>query len=76
MQSYRYIKKWAQHVSRTLAFESCLLLFKILKVNVLEILRQLILYATIDISEMNNIHEINQTKQKIEEFQQYEAIAR
>jgi hypothetical protein len=38
--------KWVQRASRILAFESCLLLL-----DVLEILRQLILYAAIDKSE-------------------------
>jgi hypothetical protein len=52
------------------------MLFKILEVDVLENLQQLVLYAMIDISEMNNIHEINQIEQKIEEFQQYDAMAR
>jgi hypothetical protein len=35
-------------VSRTLAFESRLMLLDVFKVDVLEILRQLILYAMID----------------------------
>jgi hypothetical protein len=37
-----------QRVSRTLAFESRLMLLDVFKVDVLEILRQLILYAMID----------------------------
>jgi hypothetical protein len=52
------------------------MLFQILEVDVLENLQQLVLYAMIDILEMNNIHEINQIEQKIEEFQQYDAMAR
>jgi hypothetical protein len=42
------IGKWVQHASRTLAFESHLLLLDVLEVDVLEILWQLILYAMID----------------------------
>jgi hypothetical protein len=76
MQSYILIKKWAQHASRTIAFKSRLLLFNILKVDVLEILRQLILYVTIDIPETKNIHKINQIEQQTQEFQQYDAMAR
>jgi hypothetical protein len=42
-------------VSRTLAFESCLLLLKIFKIDVLEILRHLALYGTIDRLETSNM---------------------
>jgi hypothetical protein len=40
--------KWVQHASRTLTFESCLLLL-----DVLEILQQLVLYAMIDKLEIS-----------------------
>jgi hypothetical protein len=60
----------------TLAFEFHLLLLEIFKVEVLEILRQLALYATIDKSETNNTTRINQTEQQIEDYQQYDATAR
>jgi hypothetical protein len=63
-------------VSRTFAFKSCLLLLEVIKINVFEIFRQLALYAMIDIAETSNIHEINQTEQKIEEFQYDDAMAR
>jgi hypothetical protein len=49
-------------MSSTLALESHLLLLKIFKVDVLEILQQLALHATIDRLEINNIHKINQTE--------------
>jgi hypothetical protein len=60
----------------TLAFKSRLLLLKIFKVEVLQILQQLALYATIDRPETNNIHKINQTEQQIEEFHYTDAMAR
>jgi hypothetical protein len=53
-----------------------LLLLNILEVDVLKILRQLILYVTIDKPETSNTHEISKTEQQIEEFQQYDAMAR
>jgi hypothetical protein len=63
-------------VSRTLAFKSRFLLFKIFKIEVLEILWQLALYAMIDRPETRNIHKINQTEQQIEEFQYDDTMAR
>jgi hypothetical protein len=59
-----------------LAFKSRLLLLIIFKVETLQILRQLALYAMIDRPKTNNIHKINQTKQQIEEFQYDDAMAR
>jgi hypothetical protein len=59
-----------------LAFKSRLLLLKIFKVETLQILRQLALYAMIDRPKTNNIYKINQTKQQIEEFQYDDAMAR
>jgi hypothetical protein len=59
----------------TLAFESCLLLLDVFEVDILEILHQFILYATIDKLETNNIHKINKTVQQIEDYQQYYAMA-
>jgi hypothetical protein len=47
-------KKYVQYASRILAFKSCLLLLKIFKINVLEVLRRLALYATIDRPKTNN----------------------
>jgi hypothetical protein len=55
MQSYRLREVGTTSVKKTLAIESCLLLLEILEVEVLEILRQLILYSMIDIPETNNI---------------------
>jgi hypothetical protein len=60
----------------TLAFESHLLLLEIFKIEVLEILRQLALYATIGKPETNNTTRINQTEQQIEDYQQYDATVR
>jgi hypothetical protein len=60
----------------TLAFESHLLLLEIFKVEVLEILRQLALYAMIGKPETNNTTRINQTEQQIEDYQQYDATVR
>jgi hypothetical protein len=62
-------------MSRTLAFKSFLLL-EIFKVDVLEILRQLTLYATIERLKTSNIHKINQTEQQIEEFKYNDAMTR
>jgi hypothetical protein len=59
----------------TSAFKSRLLFLKILKIDVLEILR-LALYAMIDRPKTSNIHKISQTKQQIEEFQYDVAMAR
>jgi hypothetical protein len=55
-------------VLRTLAFKFRLLLLKIFKVDVLEVLRWLALYVMIDKSKTSNIHKINKIEQKIEEF--------
>jgi hypothetical protein len=60
----------------TLAFKSRLLLLKIFKVDVLEILWQLALYAMINRLETSNIHKINQTKQQIKEFKYDDAMTR
>jgi hypothetical protein len=46
-------------VSRTLAFESRLLVLKVFKVDVLEILHRLALYLMIGRPETSNIHKIN-----------------
>jgi hypothetical protein len=46
----------------TLAFESCLLLLEIFKVEVLEILRQLAFYTTIGKPETNNTIRIYRNK--------------
>jgi hypothetical protein len=53
-----------------------LLLLEIFKVVVLEIFCQLALYATIDRTETNNIHNINQIEYQKEEFQYDDAMAR
>jgi hypothetical protein len=59
----------------TSAFKSLLLFLKILKIDVLEILR-LALYAMIDMPKTSNIQKISQTKQQIEEFQYDVVMAR
>jgi hypothetical protein len=59
----------------TSAFKSRLLFLKILKIDVLEILR-LALYAMIDMPKTSNIQKISQTKQQIEEFQYDVVMAR
>jgi hypothetical protein len=56
-------------VSRTLAFESHLLTFEVLEVDVLEVLHRFALYSTIGRPKTSNIHKINQIEQQIEEFQ-------
>jgi hypothetical protein len=49
MQSYRSIREIGTAcIKKTLAFKSHLLLLEILKADVMEILRQLVLYAMID----------------------------
>jgi hypothetical protein len=53
-----------------------LLLLNILEVDVLKILWQLVLYATIEKSETSNTLEINKIEQQTEKFQQYDAMAR
>jgi hypothetical protein len=53
-----------------------MLLFNMLEVDVLNILRQLILYVTIDKLEISNTHEINKTEQQTDEFKQYDVMAR
>jgi hypothetical protein len=53
-----------------------LLLLDIFKVDVLEILWRLVLYATIDRLETSNIHKINEAEQQTEEFQYDDAMAR
>jgi hypothetical protein len=40
-------RKYVQYASRTLAFESHLLMLEVFEVDVLEVLRSLVLYATI-----------------------------
>jgi hypothetical protein len=52
----------------TLAFKSRLLLLEVFEVDVLEVLRQLALYMTIDSLKANNTTKINQTEQQIEKF--------
>jgi hypothetical protein len=47
----------------TLAFKSRLLVLDIFKVEILEILRQVALYVTIDRPEINNTTRINKTEQ-------------
>jgi hypothetical protein len=64
-------KKYVQHASRTLAFKSHLLLLEVFKVDVLEVLRQLTLYATIDIMKTNIIHKINKIEEQTEEYVQH-----
>jgi hypothetical protein len=44
--------------------------------DVLDVLWQLTLYATIDRPETRNIHKINQAEHEIEEFQYDDAMAR
>jgi hypothetical protein len=59
-------------VSRTPAFESRLLLLDVFEVDVLEILRQFVLYAMIGNKQENKI---NKTVYQIEDYQQYDAMA-
>jgi hypothetical protein len=55
MHFYIWNKKYVQYASWTIAIKSRLLLLKIFKVDVLELLWWLALYATIDRSEISNI---------------------
>jgi hypothetical protein len=50
-------------VSRALVFESLFLVHEAFKVDVLEILRQLAFYMTIDRPEINNTARINKIEQ-------------
>jgi hypothetical protein len=52
-----------------------LLLLKIFKIEVLEILWQLALYVMIDRPETGNIQKINQIEQLTEDFQYDDAVA-
>ncbi len=63
-------------MSRTLAFESRLLLLGVFKVDVLKILHELALYSKIGRPETSNIHKINKIVQQTEDYQQYDAMAR
>jgi hypothetical protein len=63
-------------VSRTLAFESRLLMLKVFKVDVLEVLQRFTLYSTIGRLETSKRTKINTTKHKTEDNQQYDAMAR
>jgi hypothetical protein len=63
-------------VSRTLSFESCSLMLKVFEVDVSEILRWFTLYSTIDRSKMSKKTKINTIEYKIEDNQQYDAMAR
>jgi hypothetical protein len=65
-----------QHASRTLAFESRLLLLGVFKVDVLEILHGLAFYSMIGRPETSNIHKINQTEQQTDDYQQSDAMDR
>jgi hypothetical protein len=47
------------------------MLLEILKVDVLEILRRLVLYAMIDKPEISNTREINKTEKQTEEFHRF-----
>jgi hypothetical protein len=62
-------------MSRTLTFESRLLLLEVFEVDVLDVLRWLAIYVTIDRPETSHIIKINQTKLQPEEFQYYDTMA-
>jgi hypothetical protein len=47
-------RKYVQHASRILAFESLLLMLEVFEVDVLEVLRWYTLYLMIDRSETSN----------------------
>jgi hypothetical protein len=63
-------------MSRTVAFESRLLLLEVFEVDVLDVLWWLVIYVTIDRPETSHIIKINQTKLQPEEFQYYDTMAR
>jgi hypothetical protein len=62
-------------VSRTLAFESRLLVLEVFEVDVLEILHRLALYLMIGRPETSNIHKINKIVKQTEDYQQCGAMA-
>jgi hypothetical protein len=63
-------------VSRALVFESLFLVHEAFEVDVLEILRQLAFYMTIDRPEINNTARINKIEQQTEDYQHYDAMTR
>jgi hypothetical protein len=63
-------------VSRTLAFESRLLMLEVFEVDVLEILRWLTLYSMNGRLETSKRTKINKIEQQSADNQQYYAMAR
>jgi hypothetical protein len=63
-------------VSRTLAFESRLLMLEVFEVDVLKILRWLTLYSMNGSPETSKRTKINKTEQQSVDNQQYDAMAR
>jgi hypothetical protein len=60
----------------TLAFESRLLMLEVFEVDVLEVLRWFTQYSTIGRLETSWRTKVNTTEHKIEDNQQYDAMAR
>jgi hypothetical protein len=63
-------------VSRTLAFESRLLMLEVFKVDVLEVLRWFTLYSMIGRPKTSKRKKINKIEQQSVDNQQYDAMAR
>jgi hypothetical protein len=63
-------------VSRTLAFESHLLMLEVFEVDVLEVLWRFTLYSTICRPETIKEDKINKIEQQLADNQQYDAMAR
>jgi hypothetical protein len=63
-------------VSRTLAFDSRLLMLEVFEVDVLEVLRRFTLYSTIGRPETSKENKINKIEQQSADNQQYDAMAR
>jgi hypothetical protein len=49
---------------------------EVFEIDVLEVLHRLTLYSTIGRPEISKIYKINKTVQQIEDYQQYDAMAR
>jgi hypothetical protein len=63
-------------VSRTLAFESRLLMLEVFEVDVMEVLRWFTLHSIIDRLETSKENKTNKTEHQSVDNQQYDVMAR
>jgi hypothetical protein len=63
-------------VSRTLAFESRLLMLEVFEVDVMEVLRWFTLHSIIDRPETSKENKTNKTEHQLVDNQQYDVMAR